>query len=402
MSTRRMALRAALFDGVADRVTPDAVVVIDGQHISSVEQTSMPGELRFDGATLIPGLIDCHVHYLFDPDIPAGNSVVLAQHMSPSEVVLVGARNAARALAAGVTTARSAGAPHGLDVTLARAIFRGDVPGPRLLSAGRAVTITGGHGAPFGIEADTLGEMRRAVRLLVAAGADVIKVVASEAAMRTDGLAGIPEMTQEELSAVVAEAHRLRRRVLAHAQGPESVQAAVAAGVDSIEHAFMADRATMEVVARSGVALTPTLVVTDTYAVLEGLTDEQRERQRELSGLHRASVECAIELGVPIVTGTDCGLRGIGPDLLSREIELLVAHGLDPANALRAATSRAARVLGVDAEVGSVEPGKLADLVLVEGNPLHDPTVLRRPLAVIRGGRIVFERTGGMFAVGDV
>lgn len=385
---------ARVFDGHADR--PDHAVHVKAGRISWVGAADAApfGDriLELPGATVLPGLIDCHVHYLFDPEVERGNSVVLAAGRSPADLMLTGARNARVALGAGVTTARSGGSPGDLDIALAAGIRRGDIPGPRLLAAGRAVTITGGHGAPFGVTADTIPEMVRAVRELVANGADVIKVVASEAAMRVDGRAGVAEMDDGQVAAIVREADRLGRRVLVHAQDDVSVQAAARSGASSVEHAFLAGDAALDVLAAAGTALTPTLVVTDVYAGLGGLDPAQQARQRQLSVSHRRACTAAISRGIPLLAGTDCGLRGVGADMIAREIELLVDHGLDTVDALRAATSRAATALGIDATVGTVTAGAQADLIVVQGDPMADVRVLRRPLLVIQGGRVVIDR----------
>ena len=386
-----------IFGGADETVLVGGEVSVDGDRIGAVGPSEEPAGGRtvdLPGATVLPGLIDCHVHYLFDSEVEQGNSVELAAGRTTADLMLTGARNARIALGAGVTTARSGGAPRDLDIPLAAGIDRGDIPGPRLLAAGRAVTITGGHGTPFGVVADTIGEMVRAVRQLIADGADVIKVVASEAAMRTDGRAGVAEMDSKEIAAIVQEAARLGRRVLVHAQDDASVEAAAQAKAASIEHAFLAGEDALRALAASGSALTPTLVVTDVYSSLPGLDPSQRARQAELSVAHRRSCERAIRLGIPLVAGTDCGLRGVGPDMIGREVELLADHGLSPVEALRAATTRAASVLGVDDQVGTVAAGMQADLVVVDGDPLEDLKVLRRPLLVIARGRVVVDRVG--------
>lgn len=201
-------------------------------------------------------------------------------------------------------------------------------------------------------------------------------------------------MDAEEIAAIVREAGRLGRRVLVHAQDDVSVEAAARAGATSVEHAFLASDHALRVLADSGSALTPTLVVTDVYSSLPGLDPAQQARQTELSVAHRRSCEEAVRLGIPLVAGTDCGLRGVRADMISREIELLVDHGLSPMEAVRAATSRAAEVLGVDGQVGTVAAGMTADLIVVDGDPLVDVTVLRRPLLVITRGRVVVDRVG--------
>jgi imidazolonepropionase-like amidohydrolase len=288
-----------------------------------------------------------------------------------------------------VTTARSAGSPANLDVVLSAAIDAGHVAGPRMLAAGPALTITGGHGYQFGREADGPLEFVKAVRANVRDGAEVIKIVSSEAAMLTSRVAGVEEVSLEELEAVVAEARRLQRRVLSHAQNSEAVRRSAMAGVASVEHAFLADDAALETLLETGTTLVPTLTVTDVWKDLPGLTDAQRERQREIERLHRRSCESAIRLGIDVATGTDTGVRGVMPEMVWREIFLLNDHGLSAMGAIRAATSRAATLLGFESEIGTIEPGKRADLILVDGDPLQDLRRLERPRLVMQAGRLV-------------
>lgn len=384
-----------LVDGVADRPHAGWEVAVSGgviDHVGAVGSFPVEGRVVVDlpELTLLPGLVDAHTHYLLDSTIPRGNSVLTAGDSTDAEMVLTGVRNARTALEAGITTARSAGAPRDLDIPLAVAIRRGDVAGPRLIPAGRAITITGGHGVPFGIVADSIPEMVVAVRTLAEAGVGVVKAVASEAAMLVGGRAGVQELTAEELAAMVAEASRLGLRVLAHAQNPGSVAAAAAAGVASVEHAFLADRPSLEALAASGVALTPTLVVTDVYASIDGLDEATRRRQEQISAAHRWSCETAIELGIPLIAGTDGGLRGVHPDLLWREVWLLADHGLPPMEAIKAATSRAADVLGLPA-VGRIVAGSPADLLAVAGDAIADLRRLATPELVVAEGRVVVD-----------
>jgi imidazolonepropionase-like amidohydrolase len=403
----RMVFEAVrLIDGVSAEARDGVDVVVDEDRIAAVvlhgvPQPQQPADAAQEppaiidgrGRTLLPGLIDAHAHYTFDP---TEGSIATIARRSDAEIVLAAAGHAARALRAGVTTARGAGSIRNLELVLRDAIAAGRLPGPRLVAAGLAIGITGGHGHQFGIEADGEAALRMAVRRQVRDGADVIKVVASEAAMlTTTGLApgrmvhGDAELTEAEIAAIVVEARRLDVRVMSHAQGPESVIASARGGVDSVEHAWLADRAAIEALAASGAFLVPTLVVTDVNRELSGLTPVQRERQDMIEERHRASCELAIELGVPIATGTDTGEVGVTSDMVWREIALLRDHGASPMAAIGAATSAAARLLGVDAETGSVAPGMLADLVLVEGDPLVDPGLLATPQLVMQAGRIV-------------
>ena len=367
---------------------------MEGDRIAAVEAFDAQGPQRPEarvidatGATLLPGLIDCHAHYTIDPTVEDGFLLYNAERVE--QLILRAAGMARRALEAGVTTARSGGSPANLDVVLSAAIAAGQVAGPRLMAAGPALTITGGHGYQFGREVDGELEFIRAVRANVRDGAEVIKVVSSEAAMITSAVAGVEEVTATELEAVVREAHRLHRRVLSHAQNSESVRRSARAGVASVEHAFLADEAALETLLEHGTTLVPTLTVTDVWRDLPGLSPAARARQGEIERLHRRSCETAIRIGVEVATGTDTGVRGVMPEMVWREIVLLEDHGASAMQAIRAATSTAARLLGIDDEVGTVEAGKLADLILVDGDPLHDLKRLAQPRLVMRAGQLV-------------
>jgi imidazolonepropionase-like amidohydrolase len=275
-------------------------------------------------------------------------------------------------------------------------IAAGELPGPRLLAAGLAVGAVDGHGTAFGLEASGAAALAAATRAVIERGADVVKIVASEAAMLTTTghepgriVFGRPELTQDELRAIVEAAHARGRRVMAHAQDSESVIRCARAGVDSVEHAWLADEAAIEILAASGATLVPTLGVTDVNRTLPGLTPAQRERQDLIERLHRASTEAAVRLGVPLATGTDTGEVGVTADHVWREVVLLHEHGASPMTAIRAATSTAARLLGIETETGTLRVGMLADILCIEGDPLADLARLSAPRLVIQAGRVV-------------
>ncbi len=396
-----MLIRAVrVIDGLSDHARESQDVLVDGDRIVAIEPHDpvRPVDRGVEivdgtGRTLLPGLIDAHAHYTFDPT--EGSLQAIARR-SDADILAAAAAHAALALRAGVTTARGAGSIRNLECDLRDAIAAGQVAGPRIVAAGTAVGSVGGHGSAFGLEAAGPDALAASTREVVRLGADVVKIVASEAAMlTTTGLEpgamvhGAPELTEAELRAITDTARALGRRVMSHAQDSESVRRSAVAGVDSVEHAWLADEAALEAVKRSGAWLVPTLVVTDVNRTLPGLTAVQRERQDLIERTHRLSTETAIRLGIPLATGTDTGEVGVTADMVWREIALLQAHGASAMASIQAATSSAARLLGLDREVGSLQIGYVADLVLVDGDPLVDVTVLARPVAVWQSGRRV-------------
>ena len=391
-----------LIDGVADGAVGPVDLEIAGERIAAIRPvagTAPPVAGSADrvidarGWTALPGLIDAHAHYTFDP---TEGSIQAIAARSDARILAAAERHAARALAAGVTTARGAGSIRGLELILRDRVASGQVRGPRLLAAGLAVGAVGGHGSAFGLEASGPAALAAATNAVIDLGADVVKVVASEAAMLTTTghepgrfVFGRPELSVDELRTIVEVAHARGRRVMAHAQASASVIRCAGAGVDSVEHAWLADEAAIEILAASGATLVPTLGVTDVNRTLPGLTPAQRERQDLIERLHRASTEAAVRLGIPLATGTDTGEVGVTADHVWREVALLREHGASTMAAIRSATSGAARLLGIGAEVGTIEVGKLADIVCVEGDPLEDLARLALPRLVIQRGVVV-------------
>lgn len=381
-----------LIDGASNTPREHCDVIVDGAHIAAIENSRdrSPGDQQLipaRGATVLPGLIDCHAHYVIDPWSP--DPFGQAKQESDAMTILRAARSARVALEAGVTTTRDAGAPRQLNFALRDAIAAGLIPGPRLLAPGGAITITGGHGKLFGVEADGMDDLQTAVRQQMRDGADVVKIVASEAAMSTGPEAGVEELTQAEIEMLVQEARRRGLRIFSHAQNSTSVTRSARAGVDSVEHAFLADREAIGVLKECGTTLVPTLAVTEVTLEQPDLLPAFQERMLAIRELHWASCEEAIRQGVNVVAGTDCGVPNILPDMLWREISLLHARGLSQMDALKGATSRAAVLLGVDGDVGTIEPGKQADLILTAGNPAKDLNALSMIDVVMQGGKIV-------------
>ena len=383
-----------LIDGISDTAREQVDILVEGQSILAVEGTR-PREIGsatvIDGAgrTLLPGLIDCHAHYTLDPW--SADPFEKVWRESDAVAITYAARAARVALHAGITTTRDAGAPRQLNFALRDAIAKGFIPGPRLLAPGCAITITGGHGRLFGIEADGMDALQQAVRAQMRDGADVIKIVASEAAMLTGPEAAVEELSQDEINMLVGEARRRGLRIFSHAQNSTSVIRSARAKVDSVEHAFLADREAISELRDNAITLVPTLAVTEVTLERDDLTPAFRERMLRIRDKHWWSCEEAIRQGVNVVASTDCGEPQIFPNLLWRDIRVLHNRGLTKMGAIQAATSKAAALLGIEQQVGSIVAGKQADLILVKGDPVADLAALSRISMVMQAGQKVFQ-----------
>ena len=408
----RVLTGATLIDGTGAAPVPDAAVVIDGDRIAAAgprAAVTWPADAEVidaRGRTVIPGLIDAHDHL-------ASHGYGLATRFGLEEPAstahLRTARVLAETLAMGYTTVRDAG---GLDAGFKLAVEQGLIPGPRLVLALQIISPTGGIGdrvSPSGHDccgaydpllppcvANGSDAVRDVVRTMVRAGADVIKTATTGGASSRPGHGPLDAaFSLAEMEALVTESHALGRRVMCHALGGPGLRTALAAGVDSIEHGcYLDEDATLlGQMAVQGTFFVPTLTVYVYHR--ESPAPHVRARAVALHAHHAASVRRALELGVPIAAGTDAGGHGHPKNAL--ELKYLVEAGLSPMQALRAGTQWAAACLGLEREIGTVEKGRLADLVLVGGNPLDDVTLLLDPARielVVKGGVICADRRG--------
>lgn len=348
--------------------------------------------LDLDGLTLLPGLVNCHVHLCVSG---AADPVGM---LTAEPLALTAVRAACHArvtVEAGVTTVRDLGGREHVELAVRAAVRDGLVPGPRILAAGKAICMTGGHGHWIGREADGPVEVRKAVREQLRAGADVVKVIATGGVMTPGVEPGAPQLGPDELLAAVEEATRAGRRVAAHAQGTQGIAAAVDAGVASVEHGVFL---TEEIVARMrarGVVLVPTLVAPERIAsagVGAGIPGWLVAKSEAVLAAHVRSFQLACRAGVAIAAGSDAGTPMNPHGSLVPELRLMARYGLAPRECLRAATVTAAELLGLGDRLGRLAEGYWADLIAVEGDPQEDLTALDRVRLVVARGRVVLDR----------
>ena len=368
-------------------------IALNGMNIPKDAQT-----IPLDGQTLLPGFIDAHIHICMDgsPD-----PVAAGLTESPIITTLKAAESARRTLMAGVTTVRDMGGKDGIDFGLRQAIDSGLIPGPRMLISGRLICMTGGHGWQIGLEANGPDEVRKAAREQIKAGVDIVKLMATGGVLTPAVEPGSEQLTEEELRAGVEEAHKAGKKTATHAMGTRGIQNALRAGIDSIEHGVYLDDETVSMMMERNIPLIPTISALyniETKGIEAGIPAFAVEKTLKVKPFHLESIRMAREAGVSVAAGTDAGtpFNLHGENL--GEIKLLVDYGgFSPMGAIEAGTRIAARVLGLEKELGTVEEGKVADLVLVEGNPLDNIDVLLNQESiclVMQGGKIV---KGGIF-----
>lgn len=359
-----------------------------GSHARAPRIARAASEIEGSGRTLTPGLIDCHVHLSFEGEADFASE---AAALTPAIAAIKAVRNAARHLAHGVTTVRDLGGLGSSICEVGRAVDDGLIPGPRILAAGQALTVTGGHGHNLALarEVDGADAMRRAVREEIKGGAQVIKVIATGGVLTPGIGATFTAFTPEELAAAVDEAHKWGRGVAAHAIGAEGSWNAVVAGVDSVEHCVQVSPELAKEMKARGTFRSPTI------SAIRGMLDHPDEvpeyavtKAASLEAEGRDSFRRAVRAGVRHVCGTDAGTPFNPHGNAPRELIYMVQWGMTPLKAMQAATANGAELLRLPT-VGTVETGKGADLVLYDTNPLEDISAALTPRLVMKGGDVV-------------
>jgi imidazolonepropionase-like amidohydrolase len=386
---------ARVWDGTSAPALESGVVLHEaGRIVGLMRASEAPSDARIadlGDVTLLPGLIDAHVHMIWDGAREQPEPLRASESVPKGAIRAV--RHAADTLACGTTTVRDVGCPGGVSLALRDAIEEGIVPGPRMLAAGAPIVMTGGHCHAMGVEVDGPIEARRAARQQLKEGADLIKILA------TGGVYGLrhdepwsPQLSLEEMRAAVEEVKNAGRVAAIHAEGERGIANAIEAGADTIEHC---NQLTPELAARMaarGIVMVPTLAWF--FGVAEAapgpaFPEDYVRKGKIMAECSARSIRLALEHGVTIAAGTDTGAPLVPHNSVRKELELLVRLGMTPAQALVAGTRAAAEAMRLDKVVGTLEPGKHADLIAVGGDPTRDVRALYDLRLVVKGGAVV-------------
>ena len=381
-------------NGKGEAPVPNGLILVDGHRIRAVgsrDDVSIPRDaevIDLDSATLLPGLIDTHVHLVMNAQEDCVTSLA---HKSAVESVVEAAGNARRALRGGVTTVRDCADVFGVTLTLKQAIDGGHLDGPRILACGLPITTTAGHLHYMGISADSTEEVLKAVRTVVAMGVDWVKVCATGGGLTPGSNVRRAQYSAETLTALVQDAHRLGRKVAAHAHGTEGIMNCAVAGTDSIEHCSWMeeeeghryDEDAVELIRKKGLYVSHTITGPRT-----GSPEELEELLESEYGERFALLRRTLEEGVRMVISSDAGVPDTRfEDFTGGLVIAVKCCGFSPMGAIIASTSRAAEMLGMADQVGSLEPGKRADILAVDGDPLQDIGAIRRIIGVFKDGQ---------------
>jgi imidazolonepropionase-like amidohydrolase len=384
-----------VFDGLNEELKNNKGIYITDGKISNLDNNNIKADTVIDASNccILPGLINAHVHLIWDA---GSNPEAMIADKPDSFVVLNAYTQAQKHLALGITTLRDTGSIGTSVLSLRDAINSGIVKGPNILSSGAPIAMTGGHIHRIDIEADGVDAVRAAARLNLKNGVDFIKLMATGGVYSEGEEPGSPQLTTAEMKAAIEEAHKKGKKVTAHAEGLEGIMNVIEAGIDIIEHANYADDHAIEEIVAKGIYVCPTIVcfirMTGDAARENNVPEWAIKKAEQVVAAQEISFKKAVEAGVKVITGTDFGAPlNIAEDYYT-ELNLMKNAGMSNFEVLKSCTSRAAEAIGLNV-VGTIEMGKMADILIIEGNPLEDLTNLQKVRYVIKNGQVVVDKT---------
>ncbi|UYG95362.1 metal-dependent hydrolase family protein [Cytobacillus firmus] len=381
----------SIIDGLNDEVRENSYIKVENGRITEVKEGE-PGDTQgFEvidctGKYILPGLIDSHVHLVWNG---SADPQSLIKNEENDRIALEAYKHALDTLKLGVTTVRDLGAPDRTVLHVRNVIDSGLLLGPTIIAAGAPICMTGGHVYYLGYESDGPDEVRKNTRRVLKEGADLVKVMATGGIYTKGEEPGSVQLTIEELSAAKEEALKKNKKVSAHADGIEGIMNCLEVGIDTIEHGIYADRQALEIMKNQGTFLVPTMAVMRQLISSPDIPAYALEKAKQVVGPHFSMLQEAVQIGVKIATGTDCGSPLTPPRYYYDELAIMHEAGMSEMEVIKASTSVAAECLGIEDQRGSISPGKFADLLIADSNPLNDLNSLRGDKLVMKNGVLV-------------
>lgn len=385
-----------LIDGVGNGVREKVCIVVEDGIIKTIGNVTDESVFKDSdsvdllGKYVMPGLIDCHVHIAYDA---SANPEAILHTFSQTDFTILAIQNLEKLLKGGVTYIREVGDVYGLALGLKKYIQDGSIKGPGMYCSNKIITMTGGHGHQVGREADGVDEVRKAVREQLKAGADLIKIISTGGVMTPGVDVNAYQFNTDELKAAAEEAHKAGRKICTHCHGTQGIKNSVMAGIDSIEHATILDEEAVDMMAKAGTYMVPTLSAV--YYIVEngkaaGIPEFIVDKAKQVVETHSKGLEMAYRAGVPIAMGTDAGTpfnrHGVSSAF---ELELMEKAGMDAMDVIKASTKSAAELIGIESAYGTLEPGKFADFIVLSENPLDNIKTIQSPEAVYQHAKQV-------------
>jgi imidazolonepropionase-like amidohydrolase len=387
---RTILANCTVIDGIISEAVSNTYIVIQDDQIKEIgvgQPQTFPSDQVIDctGKYVLPGLIDSHVHLVWDGSF---DPQMVVNKLNQEMVALHAYKHATEYLELGITTVRDVASPNQSVLSVRNAINQKLLIGPTIIASGPAITMTGGHIHYIGMEADGPDEVRKAARQLLKNGVDLIKLMATGGIYTFGEEPGSPQLTVEEMRAAIDEAHKKNKKVAAHAEGYEGIKNCIEVGVDTIEHGIYADEESLLLMKEKGIYLVPTMVVMKRLASDKSIAPWALEKAKQVIEPHQNMLEQAIKIGVKIATGTDCGSPVTPPKYYFDELLIMNNAGMKPMDVIHASTRVAAEALGIE-DRGVISEGKKADLLIVDENPLEDLTILKNKKIIIKDGVII-------------